>query len=314
MLFRELSTEPDADTLRQRDRNRIIANGIYTASWVAMVVAFLNRDLLASLLGDFLPLNLSFALMDNPSIVPIVVMLIGGAGSVYARQYQELADYADTEIRRQEAERARESLLRSERYEKPIFLFLRPFELEGQLELPNPHRRFTAPVFMSYFSQPEHVDFEVLIREALSPAGLMLGIGERIQVLQGSSKLDTAGRSWESDFSLMANAASGIICIPWDSPSSKWEVAELMRTGLIAKTVFLMPPQNTATQTVDAEAWERVRVQLLESGIPVPAYARKGVVWRLDPERRLQGVASLPGGTPVRGLRKSILRNLPNTV
>ena len=302
----QLVLGPDDELIQQRVHNRRTARIIYTLNWLVSSSAISYRHEISEQIGSFLWLLPG---QDYSWVIPFSVLFEASVLSRIGAQYQSLADAGDAQLRSQRAEAVRDSLARGDRHDGNVFLFLRPFELEGQLPVPNPRRRFSTPLSPSYYSEPEVIDFEVLIAEALEPSGVTLAIGERLQVLRGSSKVGTAGRLWQDDFRLIAAAASAIVCIPSDSPSSAWEIGQLVASGLIRKTLFIIPPSQRSGLS-SLETWERVRNHLEEHAIPVPPYVKRGQLWRLDEAGNLSDVAPLPRVMSVRALRRAILGRL----
>ncbi len=135
-------------------------------------------------------------------------------------------------------------------------LILRPFELDGRLEVTpglNPtiftvgHR---IDIVISAqdtedFSEPLDA-FDNIARLARPAFKNVVSVGERRDWSYSAiSNIASEEATWKEQVKKLASSASIIFIMPWDSPGMRWEV-EHVTTEALSRTVFIMPPIYSA--------------------------------------------------------------------
>ena len=117
------------------------------------------------------------------------------------------------------------------------------------------------------------VRFEEVLAKALWEMGPVVAIGapsEEIPQL-GGIRSYYADTSWQSNVTELMRRARLVLVIPSGSRSVQWEIGTLRQLGLLAKTIFLLPPGAVTTQT---ERWKSVMCAIATNGgaEPLPGF------------------------------------------
>ena len=146
--------------------------------------------------------------------------------------------------------------------EPPKFsLYLRPFYIKDQLFSPRPSPIRTP--FLPRAWTKIHKEIETLLAMSLYPSGELVGMGIPGHYISGAGKVKSDDRDWKKLISLLSIHSLAVILIPSERPGTLWEIKMLRDSGLLPKTVFVMPPLSTGSaeknDKKDTEAAESKR-------------------------------------------------------
>lgn len=126
-----------------------------------------------------------------------------------------------------------------------IFLYLRPFDIDGQIQVPNPEKslfwRNLIPT--SANGIPSRVNIEELILQTLDKRGTLIGIGRKTSVI-GSGKVIAADSEWRRYFEVLATKATCIISIPSLHSSTLWELEWLIDNALCSRVMMIFTKEH----------------------------------------------------------------------
>lgn len=167
-------------------------------------------------------------------------------------------------------------------------LYLRPFSSTGSLEAPNPLRRW-LPIFPAYHERERFVELETEMAQALDPFLPLIGLGRPGEHI-GAGRIAVADREWRQAFARLAGAARWVIMLPAQAGETLWELEWLRDHGLLARTVFLMPPGSvTRARGSDGggrERWAEMTGRIRQLGVPMPDHHDLGMLFRVTrPDR-----------------------------
>lgn len=124
---------------------------------------------------------------------------------------------------------------------KPFYLYLRPFDIDGHILVPNPERgnfwRNLMPT--SYNGTEAYVNIEELILQAVGEHMPLIGIGKKTNVI-GAGKVIARDDDWRRNFEALALEARCIFSIPSLHPSTLWELEWLAEHGLCARVMMIL--------------------------------------------------------------------------
>ncbi|WP_257081593.1 hypothetical protein [Methyloversatilis sp. XJ19-49] len=136
--------------------------------------------------------------------------------------------------------------------ENAFFLLLRPFELDALISvLPSGSRNIEGHeeqferMFENYDPADlrEPVELFDLLASTLGTRGILVSVGDRLDThLGGGGMIRVPDDEWQSKVADLMARATNIFVMPWPTPGTLWEVKEILDRGLLAKTIFLMPP------------------------------------------------------------------------
>jgi hypothetical protein len=186
------------------------------------------------------------------------------------------------QIRDADAENLFLQLLEAARTSSPpaYFLYLRSFSTTNQIKLWT-ESRYLGP---SVFSQA--MDIEVALAHAVAPAPL-LGLGSPGEQV-GAARILTSEAEWRDAVSLLARQASGILLIPSHRAGTLWEIDMIRQhPDLLSKTIFIMIARGAQIRPLlpsyhARNEWEAARTTLDQSGLHLPPYHWKGLLFTLD--------------------------------
>jgi hypothetical protein len=152
-------------------------------------------------------------------------------------------------------------------------LYLRPFSEQGKQQTSNPYVPGLSP---SSWTDYGWLEFEGLLARACSGNLVVLGGDDD---LVGPVRIKTDDLGWKTRFSEEARRASAIVVLPSAARGTAWEIEWLMRSRLLEKTIFFMPPRVPAE---DKAKWDGAVTTLKNSGIQLPAYDPRGCYFQLN--------------------------------
>jgi hypothetical protein len=102
---------------------------------------------------------------------------------------------------------------------------------------------------------------------------------------------------------LLAEKADVIYLIPLATDGTTWEVEQIIAHKLLAKTVFIMPPEATIFRKSEIERlWEEAVTHYAAEHLTLPPYFGTGMVFRYNEQRRLASQVMLPLGLTPKNL------------
>lgn len=183
-------------------------------------------------------------------------------------------------------------------------LYLRPFETTGQIMVRNPKRPF-FDLWPSAALADVYTDLEVLLAEAVELSTPMVCLAppkSRDGQTLGAGRIHGHDAGWQARFHKLANGASSILLVPLvaDHGGTSYEIDWLARTGLLAKTVLMMPPQGKRRRGAWQTSWDASAAVLSEKGLHLPKYSSSGGLFCLGPDGRAQGFEAFSSFKPRR--------------
>ena len=125
----------------------------------------------------------------------------------------------------------------------------------------------------------------------------------------GAGRLLTDDESWRKKFEVLATASTAILIIPSYQRGIMWEMRWLKCTGLLAKCIFIMPPELSSGDVT--RVWSRTSTILEKLGLHLPSWRPAGLIFKLGPdgkvaaEHKLNVSSRIAFGWGVRRLMKS---------
>jgi hypothetical protein len=177
-------------------------------------------------------------------------------------------------------------LARIGRGETPRFsLYLRTFGITGVLQTGQNAYETVSPLYAG----PD-LDFETLLAKAVESDAPLVALGQPGEHF-GAGRIVTDEATWQADILRLADRALTIFVIPSARPGTAWEIDTIVRRGLWAKSVFLMPPGAQGSLAV---IWDADRDRLAAAGVTIPSYSAAGMVFTLDQRGQVRGRADFP--------------------
>ena len=158
-------------------------------------------------------------------------------------------------------------------------VFLRPLETAGRLLVRNEFRD-QASFRFRFDVNPDTITIEMVLTFALFEKYRVQAIGGRPEAF-GTSRVMSIGDVWREAFGLSVEMATLVLIVPSASEGMRWELNELQRRGLLAKCLFVQPPDSTE---FDVRAlWAGASDALRHVGVEVPPFDERGLLFRVDP-------------------------------
>jgi signal peptidase I len=189
-----------------------------------------------------------------------------------------------------EKQKALNSLLSESEPQGSYFLYLRPFISSRAYPVKNNLRGWADRLLCG-----SKWDVETALSFALQRHSPLFAIGETKSSI-GAIKLFTPDDLWKQKFEKLCDGAQLIFLLPLSSPSTIWEIKEIAsRDDWRSKAVFVIPPTFLLRQylrylfaTSPQAAWTQASRELINSGIHLPKYNRKGRLFTLGPDKRVE--------------------------
>jgi hypothetical protein len=191
--------------------------------------------------------------------------------------------------------------------------YLRPFAITDRLS----GNILPADEFMALREEyMQHVDIETFIDRAIRYRSPLIALGRENEpeILEGAGRVRLPDDNWEEPMRRIAARAEFLLMVPLAYDGTLRELDWVAQTGLIEKTIFLMPePPNVVrggvwtsrmpsceklfdagftfydqkTHNFDLiEEWTKARAAAAERGIELPWLAQTGAIFRFDPITR----------------------------
>ena len=164
------------------------------------------------------------------------------------------------------------------------FLFLRSFGPASRMRTRFRHLSWTEQALSGTWWTIERA-----LSLALAKDGLLVAIGETERTL-GAAKYSHDSENWKPFFVEKANGARAIFLIPGDTPSTIWEIKQILNDPVLAnKTFFVMPQESSGLllrifglrRGKTEQYWRRVADCLNTEGIAIPMFQQEGMIFQL---------------------------------
>ena len=287
---------------------------------VVAVVQLIRGASLSSLIGWAVAIILIWLLSRS---------VRGWLRSRYRKQVQERQ-----RARNERARRAYLAVLTDQPLVRPLILYLRPFNSGSEYRL----WLGSLGTFGGSSALPDTGGLEVGLSKITAAFGDFVALGDDIETI-GSGRVVTGDDNWRSTVRKLAEAATCIIMFPSPTAGVTWEMELLRDSGLIAKTVFLMPPlvvtelSGTAARLIDRlggedfddavsesapegsirtgnehaqSDWEEAREHYRTYNIELPEFEEYGQAFLLDADNN--SVEICPLYSPLSGWRHRVDR------
>jgi hypothetical protein len=193
------------------------------------------------------------------------------------------------QARRDQAARTALQFAKEGERDLPYCLYLRPFESVNRMTIQAP----SGPDSLGKVT-----DFEEILLKAVEGLyrgphrlwGLSLvALGEHDALIFGAGLAYSGEAEWQEAFSTLAEAVRLIVIVPSARPGTLWELSQLAHQCRWHKTLLVMPEtfhvKNILTERLWVEAIDASR----SAGVALPAYQKRGMLFRLDENGRLLG-------------------------
>jgi hypothetical protein len=184
----------------------------------------------------------------------------------------------------------------------PFGFYLRPFDTtttpaeqpsgnpRGARELEKPWRWGNETLFADAVAE-WHMDVIALARR-----------GEHV----GAAAIEVGDPEWRGTANLLARHASVLYLVVDCTPGTLWELKLLLNTGLIGRTILMMPPdsgQRSAKSRMDLR-WDKARELARTIGLQFPLYDPEGQLFTISTQGAVENTR--PIGRTYSDLRDSI--------
>lgn len=211
------------------------------------------------------------ALMVGAVLIGAVgVALFGAWGELYGQQARDVL-----------AQRVYATLQKGET-PAPYTVYLRPFASTGEISDVSINAGFGVGGAGLAGVQ---IELEAQIECAVRPLGRLVALGEPLEHI-GAGRIPVAEHEWRDAVRLLLSQARLIVMLPSARAGTLEEVALLIDTGLIERTVLIDPPNIRRSKKFDhAAEWDRVRQAFADRGFTIPADSRSGLLLFFGAER-----------------------------
>ncbi|MCA8900900.1 MAG: ankyrin repeat domain-containing protein [Hyphomonas sp.] len=127
---------------------------------------------------------------------------------------------------------------------------------------------------------------ETMMVDALRSYAPVLALGSEEQGL-GAGRIRSTDSDWRDEVRQLLEQARAVIMIPHHSKGVRWEMQELRSTGLLSRTILVMPPSWSFTPQYSQESWDQTRTALHQDGFELPPYVSAGAVFQLGDDGRM---------------------------
>lgn len=201
-------------------------------------------------------------------IAALGVTLFGTWGELYGQHARDL-----------HARRIFEALRRGDT-PPPYAVYLRPFASTGEIE----DVGISTPA-MGLGVTGVQIELEEQIERAVRELGALVALGQPLEHI-GAGRIPVAESEWRDAIKLILSQARLIIMLPSARAGTLEEVAMLIDTGLINRTVLIDPPNLGRSKKFNQPAeWSQVREAFAGRGFQLPDDSRSGLLLFFGGER-----------------------------
>lgn len=193
------------------------------------------------------------------------------------------------QARRDQAGRDALHLAKGGERDLPYCLYLRPFESVNRMTIQAP---------FSPDSTAKVTDFEEILLKAVEglyqgPRRLwglsLVALGEHDALIFGAGLAYSSEAEWREAFSALTEAVRLIVIVPSARPGTLWELSQLAHHRRWHKTLLVMPETFYVKEIMIEQRWAEAIEASRGVGITLPAYQKRGMLFRLDENGKLLG-------------------------
>lgn len=251
------------------------------------IIAFVAGVLQLFLWGALIIGVLASLTGQMPYWAPLyTVLAVGCTGIAITSWIGSTAKQVEREI---QAGRIANAILRDERVNAPVGLFLRPFSTDFRYVRAE-KTSWTDPTLVLEAESARDASFERYLMYKFSKATTRLtplAIGDPREDYYGFGKVATDDTGWQDLVRKLINRADLIFLVVGASGGTAWEIEEVLRSASLGKTVFIALPARWSNDK-SAAAIEKLRddysvaaSRLLAMGLIVPEY-RDGLAFHFS--------------------------------
>jgi hypothetical protein len=167
-------------------------------------------------------------------------------------------------------------------------LYLRPFTIDGVLQVRNPKQDGLAAYCVPFYRMiiPLHISLDDAMRKCLHGCGDLVAIGAPGDAI-GAARIRVPDAKWKDYFRLLAKESPAIIMFPGLRPGTLWEIEAIWKDPeLLKKTLFAFPPANIRQRTrSDVHETDEIIELFKERGLPLPNDLKAGEAIVFDRQR-----------------------------
>lgn len=207
----------------------------------------------------------------GPMLIGIVIASIGAGIAGHAEEAQQ-------KQRDKEARSIVEKLVQAENVPYEIALYLRPFDLDGQILRDQSRENYFS---LEQYLRPGDDPFERALNDALAYRFKFIGLGIPNTNIAGVGRAG-AYDNWREQVNMLLEIATLVVMVPSASQAVLWEIEQIANNEhTLDKTLFIMPPIHHSSLLGDAESfcesWEEVRTAVYEKcELTLPEYQAHG--------------------------------------
>lgn len=136
------------------------------------------------------------------------------------------------------------------------------------------------------------LDLEAILAQALESSAPLVALGQPGEQI-GAGRVHSDDDHWQENLALLADGAQYVFILPTDTPGTIWEIGFILRTKLLKKCFFLMPPWK---ENGDKDQWKRLRARM-ESLIHLPRYKHLGMIFTIREDGTMERSKAFGRGT-----------------
>lgn len=172
--------------------------------------------------------------------------------------------------------------LRAGKKEKPLILLLRPFEFDGKITRVIHTKDELPPSLGPAITEINLEDFLVSYADQY---GDVVSLGNSVKVgehLAAAARFECKNREWKETVSEFLTNADVIILLPSLKSGTRWEMDEILRLGLLDRTLIVNWPaesnlvRNTAPYDLN---WNAIQSYFAKNARKLPNQTRNGAIY-----------------------------------
>lgn len=190
-----------------------------------------------------------------------------------------------------------------ELFDRPFFLYLRPFVSTDSIK---------SIALDSITSGP--IDLEIRLADALAEWAPLIALG-RPGEARGAGRNETSEGDWKKVIELAFQASDTIFMVPGYQEGIMWEMRLLVEKNLLERVVFIRPPE---AERFNEEWWSKTRSAMREVELASPASLSqsRGAFFGLNAEGDIEVIVEFRKSAGFKQLRNALrkLRAVPEKV
>lgn len=195
-------------------------------------------------------------------------------------------------------------------------LYLRPFNTTSNLSIYNTgfvDSTGGAGAMLPGAYQHKYFDMETRIADSLAGEEALISLGEPGEAF-GAGRYLTDENNWKVVVSKFIDNAKHIFVIAGPQEGTIWEIEQILSRGYLPKTTFLTAPKPQSDSS--AFDWKEYKLTLSEEfskmELPLPELLEEGSFFRLDENKKIKKVISVPNASQSDKKLKKVLLTILN--